>query len=147
MKCKTKQLIQIFIIYLFINGIVSEGNDDNLFSDSHYYRIWPYFVLVSSSSGVSESFVVKNKPPFGLENSFCQPAPRSCGRHGDCGVFPAVSNQENKTHVYLNVSNTWLSVSPMRRFCSGGGRLITPRCRDKPVFGPACQCVCCEMSP
>ena len=116
-------------------------------SDSHYYRIWPYFVLVSSSSGVSESFVVKNKPPFGLENSFCQPAPRSCGRHGDCGVFPAVSNQENKTHVYLNVSNTWLSVSPMRRFCSGGGRLITPRCRDKPVFGPACQCVCCEMSP
>jgi len=63
-------------------------------SDSHYYRIWPYFVLVSSSSGVSESFVVKNKPPFGLENSFCQPAPRSCGRHGDGGVFPAVSNQE-----------------------------------------------------
>ena len=70
-------------------------------SDSHYYRIWHYFVLVSSSSGISESFVVRNKPPFGLENSFCQPAPRSCGRHGDGGVFLAISNQKNKTHVCL----------------------------------------------
>ena len=34
-------------------------------SDSHDYRIWPYFVLVSSSSGVSESFVVKNNHKCG----------------------------------------------------------------------------------
>ena len=38
-------------------------------SDSHYYRTWYYFAPLSSSSGISESFVVKINPLLGLKNN------------------------------------------------------------------------------
>ena len=34
-------------------------------SDSHYYRIWHYSVLVSISSAISASFVIKINPRLG----------------------------------------------------------------------------------
>lgn len=49
-------------------------------SDSRYYRTWYYFAPLSSSSGISESFVVKINPLLGLENNLSRSSAGSLHR-------------------------------------------------------------------
>lgn len=115
-------------------------------SDSHYYRIWHYSVLVYSSFAISASFVIKINPRLSWKITSASLLHSPVADMEMVACFQLFQIRKIRHMFIWSVSNTWLSVPPMRRFCSGGGRLVTSFCRDKRMFGPACQCVCCETS-